>query len=499
MSEVASYELYVDWNNDGDFGDSGEDISADLIEATVQRGYSTALARMPAVTRATFVLTNVSKDYSPPLQSNVLPRRPVKWEMTYGGSTVTLFRGFLDGIEPDFGQRGERRVRLECVDAMALLDLFEGEIALQTSVYADDLIDEIVAAVYTPPSTAYQSGINQFVTSAEGWQHEGIAVEEIKASQKIEEVCTSDWGRFFIAKDGAPTFYNRHQMPLDDSTELTLNSTMLRMIYRKAIPTVYNYVEVTCYPRTVGVTNEVLGRISQQNAPRIEASDSQTFVLRFRDPANAKIKIGGKDCVTPVSGTDFQVTSDPGGGGDNENANITPSATFYGDHAEVTLTNGAAHPVFVQRLQVRGLAVRVREPITVVAQDATSIAAYQKRRLPIKAPLLSDPADALLLAQYLLDYYKDPVNEVNGLEILANKNATWMAAVRDLELMDRVVITETQTGLSGWAGHIMRMTHRYANRYDHRLIFDLEQAYDIEGTPFRIDVSTFDSGHVMIY
>jgi hypothetical protein len=71
--------------------------------------------------------------------------------------------------------------------------------------------------------------------------------------------------------------------------------------------------------------------------------------------------------------------------------------------------------------------------------------------------------------------------------------------VRDLELMDRVVITETQTGLSGWAGHIMRMTHRYANRYDHRLIFDLEQAYDIEGTPFRIDVSTFDSGHVMIY
>ena len=46
MSEVATYGLYVDWNNDGDFSDSGEDISADFISGTITRGYSGPLARV---------------------------------------------------------------------------------------------------------------------------------------------------------------------------------------------------------------------------------------------------------------------------------------------------------------------------------------------------------------------------------------------------------------------------------------------------------------------
>ena len=150
-------------------------------------------------------------------------------------------------------------------------------------------------------------------------------------------------------------------------------------------------------------------------------------------------------------------------------------------------------------LQVRGMAVRAREEVSVVATDATSIAAYEKRKLSVQARLLSDPQSAQGLANHLLDYYKDPLNEVGGIEILANKDATWMAAVRDLELMDRIVITETQTGLSAYAGYIYKMNHKIKSRYEHYLTFDVETAYTISGTPFTIESSTFDSGHILIY
>lgn len=503
MSEIATYKLEVDWNDDGDFGDAGEDVTADFVSASVTRGYGDALARVPGVASATFLLNNLSRQYSPPLHASVTPGRHVRWSMTYGGTTVVLFDGTLEDIQPTFGQFGERKATLVCTDAMALLDLHDGEMALLTNVTADQVIAAAVAAAYTPAATAYQTGINIFPTSSPGWEFarrgtHGL-LQVARATDKIEEACASDWGRFFIAKSGAPTYYNRHKMALDSDVKLALNDTMLDMSYAKPMTHLRNHVAVTCYPRTVGSVYEVLGSLTQQHAPLIEASGTLTLVIPFRDPANSAIRVGGKELLTPVAGIDLVCSSDPEGQGTDETANVTPTVTAYSDRAEVILTNGVARPVYVQTLQIRGLAVRAQDPVTVVAQDATSIAARGKRKLDIHAPLISDPADAQLLANYLLSYYLTPLNVIENVQILANKDATWMAAVRDLELGDLVEITETQTGLSAFRGFVMSLTHTYVSRYEHRLTLAIEEAYTLSGTPFRIGVSALNSGHVLIY
>lgn len=133
------------------------------------------------------------------------------------------------------------------------------------------------------------------------------------------------------------------------------------------------------------------------------------------------------------------------------------------------------------------------------ASDATSIAAYGKRKLAISAPLMNTQAEALALAEYLLDVYKDPVDCVEGLTFQANRNATLIAAARDLELQDRVIVSETQTGLSAVTGFIYSIQHAItANGRDHRVTLNLQTGYD-PGTPFRLDDSTLESGHVLIY
>jgi len=356
-----------------------------------------------------------------------------------------------------------------------------------------------VDAVYTPAATNYEEGLNLFPVSADRWAWKtiGQAVEEVKASSKIGDVCLADWGSFFIARDGTPTFLNRHHMPLDATTVLTLDGLMTGLSYRIGVTSAYNVVEVTCHPRTVGTVNEVLGAIEQDRAPAIEATAAVTFVIKFRDPSNQKIEVGGRNVITPVATTDYICTSDQEGEGADMTGSVTAAITRYGDHAVVTLTNAAASRVYIQKLQVRGLAVRAREPVTIAVEDAASIAAYQRRSMQIDAVLMSAQAAAQALADYLLDRYKDPAGVLDGISFTANRNATLMAAARDLELCERVEISEGQTGLSSYTGYIWNLAEMIVGA-THTVTFGLVEAYDV-GTPFRLDTSALNSGHVLIY
>lgn len=506
MSVQATYALQLDYDNDGSFATAGDDISSAMMRATIMRGFSGPLARVAPVGRMRVLLKNADKAFSPPLDADLLPGKPVRLRMTYDATTVTLFQGKVEAIRPTAGEYGPRTTVLECVDSMDLLDRFEGRIALQVNAYADDIISDIVDDVFTPAGTNYESGVNQFPTSGERWSINPALArfgmlanqEEIYASQKILDCCIADWGRFFVAKDGTPTYYNRHHMPLDTSTALTLSGDMVDMLYEKRSMDVLNWVDVTYLPRTVGQFNEVIGRFAPERAARIEPTETDTFTIRFRDPSNPALDIGAINVITPVSGTDYEAT-DFEDGGDDVSANLNITFTAYADRAEVEIENThASTPAYIQFFQVRGGAVRSRESETVRASDSTSIAAHGQRKLPLSAPLMGNNQQAQNLADYLLDYYKDPLDTVEGVVIVGNRSATLIEAVRDLELMDRVVITEDQTGLSSYAGYVTRMRHEINSKFDHRLYFDLETAYTLGGTPFELG-DTLNSGNILIY
>jgi len=505
----ATYGVYVDWNDDGDYGDSGEDLSTPFSSATIKRGFNDSLARMTAVGRATTRFNNEDKSLSPPLEATVLPRRPMKLEMTYGGSTVALFTGFTDAIDADAGTRGGRMVTIENLDSVALLDQDKGPIALLTDTTADAVITAAVAATFTPASTDYDAGINTFPFSSDRWDYDLVSGSQVggtsyikkeRASDKILAACAADWGHFFISKTGVPTFRNRHATQLDTSTELTLTNTMGAMNYRKSAAPIYNVIEVTCYPRSIGEVYEVLSQLDQHAAPMIEESGTVTFELWFKDPSNKGLSIGGKDVVTPVATTDFTCTSDEAGEGDDETGNVTVSdCSKYGDHVKIELTNAAAYPVYVQLLRVRGYAVRTAEPITVSTEDATSIDDYGRRLLPIDAPLMGSAVHAQNLCDWLLSYYKDPQDEVRAVQFWANNSAALLEAARDLELLDRVVITETQTGLSSYAGYITSITHDIWPGGIHSVTLDLATAFAYSADPFTLDTSKLDGPDVLVY
>jgi hypothetical protein len=321
----------------------------------------------------------------------------------------------------------------------------------------------------------------------------------ISTSSKMIDVSASDWGRFFIDGQGRPSFVNRHDQILDTTPRLTVDNEMHGLLYEQNAEDIINTVEVVFSPRVVGDINEVLGTLSRGSATEIAAGATENFTLRFRDPANPALDIGAYSLEALDAYTDYSATDDEAGEGIDKTAQVSTNVVLQGGtEAQVEVTNNDANAIYLQLLQIRGRAVRTRREEIAKAEDAASIADYGPRRFTLSAPLISNRGQAQMLADYLLELYKDPIDRVEGIAIYANRNSTYLDAVRTLELLDPIRVSESQTGLSNFDGLVYRLQHRIRNLESHTLTVAIHAPYTV-ANPVLIDVTTFASGHALAY
>lgn len=123
------YTVAVDWNNDGDYGDTAENVTEDVLASgpvTFQYGRDQARALSPpAVGTLGFSLCNADRIYSPenpysPIADDIAPAAPIKVEEVIGGVLYPLITGRVDlfDIRTD---RGDRSAVITGLDGLALL------------------------------------------------------------------------------------------------------------------------------------------------------------------------------------------------------------------------------------------------------------------------------------------------------------------------------------------------------------------------------------------
>ena len=129
---TGTYVLAVDWSGDGDFADTGEDITARTLEVEYTRGADYASQLVGKAVAGTLVakLNNTSGDYSTfntssPLAGNLVPGRKVKLTGTDGTPTRTLWSGFLDSIEPLPSATGANLATLRAIGPLGYLNKLE--------------------------------------------------------------------------------------------------------------------------------------------------------------------------------------------------------------------------------------------------------------------------------------------------------------------------------------------------------------------------------------
>lgn len=479
ISATPTYGVLVDWNGDGEFDIStsgGENLHDDIVSIIIDRGFSDLIGRTAKVGRCTIVLNNSDKNYSPPLDPNLLPRRNVQVWMSWDGETVSLFRGFIESIQPDPNIRGKRQATLECVDAIALLQLHETYIPLMESQRGDQIIQTVVADCYTPPGTNYDTDINTFPFAGDKWSDDLLyGKRKQRALKSIRDVCRSNWGWFFIGKDGSPTFHNRHHRLVDVTIKATLSNAMSKMKYIKSVESVFNHVEVIAHPRSIGDSNEVLWELEASDPPKVEPGQFKIFRAKFRDPNQKDFNIGGKSVIPPVSGTDYTVNASADGSGQNLTTYFSVSANIFANMADITITNNGSIGGYITLIRIRGLAVRVYSPPIMFSDDSLSQADYQKRSLLVDATLQDSIQEAQEQADYLLGRYKDPLDEISGCLFHAGRSATLLNYARDIEIGDRIGITESQTGLSDFECFVSSIHHQIDGA-SHKVQINIEKA-----------------------
>jgi hypothetical protein len=369
-----------------------------------------------------------------------------RWSITYGGTTFYKFYGKISDITPAFGLYRERKTAVQCVDFMdELLTHYLDKIAVQTNKRGNELLATIVGNLPTAPlATNYATGPDIFAYSMHDVQD-----EKTSAMNAIQRVDQSGLSFTFPTGDtsGGETlvWQSRHTRLLSDSIG-TISDNMVGLQVGRRTTDIYNTIKATGFPVSAGTSPEVLWTSQREIA--LQPGGTVTPSVRFTDPLGSgkRIAVVPGSEVTPVADTDYKMSSLPGNGGNDQNANLTIGLTWGGNTASLNLSA----PVYgyINLLKLRANIIRLYDPAENIQTDATSKALYGDRTLPFQLPYLDSINTITAFAVEILALKKDQHTVVDSVEFIANDSAQLMALAMALDVGSRFTLYETVTGIS---------------------------------------------------
>lgn len=359
MAVFPTYADYVDLNNDADFGDAGEDVSARVLVrngVSIDRGRDQIqLLAPPAAGSSAFSLRNGSGDYDP--GSNLKAGRRVRQTATFSAVTYNLFTGILETPRHRI-QPPEPTVD---VRALGTLSRLTRKTKLYTALYQNILISDALGYLFDAAEwPAADRVFDVAKTTLPWWWLDG----EDAFSAALTLLYTEGPGAVLYEDGlGRAVFKNRHAR-LEESRSTTVQATYgnagdLAML----IPPDYDLA-------LEGVVNECVVTVKRRTAAALAAiwSVGETLTLGANEVRQLIARASGGDpftaAVAPVLTTDYTV---PAG----SVSSITLDRTS-GAQATITITAGASGAT-IAGLQMRAQLVPVTN--TTLVANTTSMAA----------------------------------------------------------------------------------------------------------------------------
>lgn len=491
----ADYKFYVDWDNNGDFTDVYDDITAYVFSAQWQRGIRNGTDIIPQHTagRCEFSLDNRDgrfSDYNAasPLYQKAIPGRPIKITMTIGlGVEKTMWMGKLDEMEPELTAEPQlMKVKLRGYGIFEWMEQRKKvKIALQSNKTAKQLLDTIAAAVgLTAGERRFDTGQTQF----QKFWTDG----EISALDAFRSVTNTEGGILLEGNDGTVVFEDR-------SHRFTAPHTVSQATYTNAVAGAVRYNSIE---QILSGQKSVFNRI-EASAKTFDLSEDQLLVSQIDIYADdgqigkpIELAAGAStelDLLFPAPGTvaqeiavndwsllDMQADTAIDGSGTDVSADITVSYSEYSNSMHVTLTNTGGVTAYIVVLRGWGVAINEGPPVEVFAEDATSIANFGTRVYPFPGEFIESKVEAEGWCAYLLSLRKDPTRAVE-VNLDANVNAAHLLEAYTRDLSDRVTIvgdSKTSLYVNG-DFFVEHMTHKVVKNGIHTVTYT---CYAVAGT-----------------
>ena len=503
----GTYVLAVDWNNDGDFSDSGEDITARTLNVEWKRGNDYASQLVGKVVAGTLVadLNNESGDYSTfntssALTGNLLPGRKVTLTGNDGSTTRTLWTGFLDSIEPQPSATGANTARLRAIGPLGYLNKFEVSTTMFASKKAGELIGEILdVAGWSDDDRDIDDGIVEFPRF---WCER---TKTLKALRLVEETET---GLLEESAAGKIVYRDRHARSTDTlstTSQATYSDGSGASLAYSAVtqvdPLKFIYNELRAKLQlhsgawildsaSLGVQTELAEDPSVlwthpevgSNSPSITAGATKTFTAQYPQSGSANTARAVDFWQNLTASTDYLANDQADGEGTNRTSSITVTLTKRAQSMDIALANGHSGTVYITKLQAQGNAVSAKNEFEVSATDSTSQTTFGKRTYPHPGKFVPDADEAQNWADFHVAAWKDPVPLLK-LTLVGNRSTATLTDVMSREISDLVTVTAT-----GGAGlgidedfFVEAVHHQIDSQLNHRATFTLSQASGYAG------------------
>lgn len=488
----GNYTIEVDWNNDGDFGDTGEDVTSRVRKVTYERGRdrSSQLTGRFISGKLVVTLDNRSGDYSPfyassPLYGNLVPKRKVRVRVGDGQAVPVVldthveWTGFVSSIIPSPSLHGNHTAVLTAFGAFTRLDNDKMYLAMQSNILAGDAIDAILDAQgWSAGDRAIDDGGTTFTRF---W------VDGKRPLDALRDVEFSEGGFLGESKDGK-IFYEARQHRLTGDhivSQATFSDALgaalsyMGLVEEDAGEEIFNIFEASVQIFTVA-SIAVLFTLAETGAasPAIDPGQSKTFYMRYPNPDSPAQDIGVDAWTTPAATTDYLANSAANGSGSNLTSDIGVSAVKTGNEMAVTLTNNnATTKAYVTFLQGRGTAVQRADPLIIKAEDAASQTKYDHRTWPTHGPFIPTSQEALDWALFNLSIYLDPIPRLR-MKFSANKDAAHMQQALLRDVSDRItVVADTRTKLGIGSDFFIEAVHHVIDEEkNHTVEWELSDA-----------------------
>ena len=448
---VATYKLEIDWNNDGDFTDTGDSLDMGrvrTVSCNFGRDRASQLTGNSKAGTLKAVVDNRSGDYSyfnssSPLYGNLLPGRPVRLLASSDSLTdQPVWRGFLTKITPMVRAGGDSTVTLEATGPLGYVNLDQIDVPMVTSQRTDQVVDDILDAAGWPAGANYRTIATGKTTITRYWKSGAYTVA---ALQEVEE---TEAGFIYETKDGKIGFDDRHARL--SGAALTSQATYsdaagAARVYNKIdqddpLPHIFNVFSTEVITHDTGSVAD-LWTLSESgaNSPSIEPGLTATYIARYPTPGAAGNADGVGTWTTVAATTDMTANTAADGSGTNITSDIGISVSKSSETMSITLTNNNAARAYITLLKARGTPVTSNNPVTIQETDATSKTAFGERTWPSKTKFIPTTAEASDWGKFNVAIYKDPT-PVLKLSFVANRDQNSLNEMIQRDLSDRVTV-----------------------------------------------------------
>lgn len=450
---TIGYSVAIDRDNDGRFADV---IDQDVLDLRWRLGLRRAYDSMADISWARITVRNPRGGFSPErnrLDSGVR----VRIQSDDGDQVRSHFTGVISRVEPDAGEFGRKHAVIHLRDIQPWLEESPARVAPQIDVTADQVIRDLLegavirraviagfclidvggynlidqARIFPPDQLALrlERGKTRFAYVGDWWR-EGDSIREA-----IGEIVASERGRFYVDREGALVFLNRHYTLVHKTLAAQFADDMSGLSYSYGDQRL-NRLTLLMRPREIGQRDSLLWQL--QGALRLEPRSELPLTLRLMDEQSQPFGLLDFDRLV----SRFQRTRENRGYTISEG--VAAEVTQLGmTSIDIRLINRRRQTVYLTLLQLYGTPLYRRDPLEIVEADGEGQYLYGLKQLTLDLPALSDIATARAFAAYEIARRKHPRGHIHSLRLDAREQGS---AALSAALFDRIRVSESHTG-----------------------------------------------------